>query len=260
VLVAVGNTDPVAYGLALCLGPVVAALLTARRAGPPAGGNRADLPTIARLSRDVGLLLVASALAMVLANLAPVVVTAMLPDDPATAAGFAGAVVLTRVPLLFMGPIQALLLPGMTASAASGDARHLRVTLARGCGVIAALGIVAVVGTWFLGRPVIALLFGADRDTTESVPLVVLTASAAVFMAVLLLQSALVALRRHRALVLAWVAGAVAFALCFAIPLAPVDQGVLAQITGPVVTLAAQLAVLSRYLRVGAAATTPATG
>jgi O-antigen/teichoic acid export membrane protein len=126
--------------------------------------------------------------------------------------------------------------------------------------VIAALGIVAVVGTWFLGRPVIALLFGADRDTTESVPLVVLTASAAVFMAVLLLQSALVALRRHRALVLAWVAGAVAFALCFAIPLAPVDQGVLAQITGPVVTLAAQLAVLSRYLRVGAAATTPATG
>jgi O-antigen/teichoic acid export membrane protein len=205
----------------------------------------AQQPGYRRLVRDVGLLLIASALAMVLANLAPVVVTAMLTQDPASAAGFAGAVVLTRVPLLFMGPIQALLLPGMTAAAAAGDRARLAATLRRGLAVIAALGVVAVIGTWFLGRPVITLLFGAERDTTQSVPLVILTASAVIFMAVQLLQPALVALRRHRALVVAWIAGAVAFSAAFLVPIPSLDQGLLAQLAGPVVTLFVQLAVLA---------------
>ncbi|HEY4994649.1 MAG TPA: hypothetical protein VII33_21460, partial [Nakamurella sp.] len=61
-----------------------------------------------------------------------------------------------------------------------------------------------------------------------------------------------VALRRHRALVLAWVAGAVAFTVCFAIPVQPISRGVLAQIVGPTVTLVMQLAVLAGYRRLPA--------
>lgn len=260
-LVAVGSTDPVAYAIALCAGPGVAALLTARRAGPTASAapvtaeatssKEPGSPAVPRLAKDVGLLLVASALAMVLANLAPVVVTAALPGDPATAAGFAGAVVLTRVPLLFMGTISALLLPGMTAAAAAGDRSALASTVLRGLAVIGGIGLVAVIGTWAVGRPVLAILFGADRDTTGTAALVWLTASAAVFMAVQLLQPALVALRRHRALMWAWVAGSLAFAACFLVPLAPVQQGVLAQVIGPGVTLAVQLVVIGRHLRHG---------
>jgi O-antigen/teichoic acid export membrane protein len=258
-LVAVGSTDPVAYAMALCAGPGVAALLTARRAGPAAPAESVATsarsspepgsPAIPRLVKDVGLLLVASALAMVLANLAPVVVTAALPGDPVTAAGFAGAVVLTRVPLLFMGTISALLLPGMTAAAAVDDRSALASTVLRGLAVIGGIGLVAMVGTWAIGRPVLAILFGADRDTTSTTALVWLTASAAVFMAVQLLQPALVAVRRHRALVWAWVAGSLAFAGCFVLPLAPLPQGVLAQVVGPCVTLAVQLVVIGRYLR-----------
>lgn len=257
-LVAVGSTDPVAYALALCAGPGIAALLTARRAGPrpvglpsragPAPGG-ADSPATGRLVKDVALLLVASGLTMVLANLAPVVVTAALPADPLTAAGFAGAVVLTRVPLLFMGTISALLLPGMTAAAAAGDQAALRWTVLRGLAVIGGIGVVAVIGTALIGRPVIALLFGVDRDTTTMPALVWLTASSAWFMAVQLLQPALVALRRHRALVLAWVAGTIAFAVSFLMPLEPLQQGVLAQVAGPAVTLLVQLAVIGKALR-----------
>ena len=81
---------------------------------------------------------IASALWMAMANLAPVVVTALLLDDPATAAGFAG-VVLTRVPLLLMAPIQALLLPGLTAAVAIDDSRHLRATGFWGLGLIAGI-------------------------------------------------------------------------------------------------------------------------
>jgi len=248
-LVLLGSTDPIAFGLALCAGPAVAAVATARRSGPPATGLSVVPPSTSRLTRDVGLLLIASAMAMVMANLAPVVVTALLHDDPVTAAGFAGAVVLTRVPLLFMGTIQALLLPGMTAAAATADRAGLRGTIGRGLALIATIGILGVIGTAVLGRPLVSLLFGADRDTTSSGLLMALTASAALFMAMQLLQPAMVALRRHRALVLAWVAGAIAFAASFAVPIAPVDRGVLAQIAGPTVTLAVQLAVLSRYLR-----------
>ena len=252
VLVLIGNVNPVAYGLALCAGPGVAALLTARRAAPPRVGTLATAPSVPRLAKDVGLLLVASALSMVMANLAPVIVTALLPGDPVTAAGFAGAVVLTRVPLLFMSTIQALLLPGMTAATAAGDRRHFRATVARGLTMITCIGVVAVLGTWVLGRPVIAILFGVDRDTTDTGALMLLTASAALFMAVQLLQPAMVALRRHRALVLAWVAGAVAFTVCFAIPVQPISRGVLAQIVGPTVTLVMQLAVLAGYRRLPA--------
>ena len=157
--------------------------------------------------------------------------------------------VLTRVPLLFMGTISALLLPGMTAAAAVGDRRTLRVTVLRGLAVIGAIGLVAVIGTWTFGRPVLALLFGADRDTTSTTALVWLTASAAVFMAVQLLQPALVAAHRHRELVWAWVTGSIAFAACFLLPLEPLQQGVLAQLAGPGITLAVQLAVIGRYLR-----------
>ena len=58
-------------------------------------------------------------------------------------------------------------------------------------------------------------------------------------MSVMLLQPAMVALRRHRALVLAWVARTVAFVLFLVLPLpSAVDRGVLAQIASPLVTLA----------------------
>ena len=126
-LVLIGSTDPVAFALALCAGPVVAASwLTARHSRPSAGGKVGEPPSISTLARDVSWLLIASALWIGLANLGPVVVTAMQPADPVTAAGFAAAVVLTRVPLLFMGPIQAMILPATTAAAAAaGDRRTL---------------------------------------------------------------------------------------------------------------------------------------
>jgi hypothetical protein len=56
-------------------------------------------------------------------------------------------------------------------------------------------------------------------------------------MAVQFLQPALVAIRRHRMLVVAWLSGAVAFGLAFAVPLGPIDRWVLAQIAGPLITM-----------------------
>ncbi len=304
ILVLAGNANPVAYALALCLGPALGWVCTSHGSGTPAVStvptvsaapaapsappvsatpaapsaapvsaapgtpaapavptahpvpvvDAGDVPTVRPptipvLVRDVGWLLVASVLAMGLANLAPVIVTGMLPGDPAVAAGFAAAVVLTRIPLLLMAPIQALLLPRMTAAAAAGDRGQLRRDVGLGLAAIAGIGLIALAATAVAGSFVISLLFGADRDTTSTAALVLLTASALLFMGVQLLQPALVAIRRHRALMLAWIAGAVAFGLCFAIPSTPVNCGVLAQLAGPLVTLTIQLTVLRCYLR-----------
>jgi len=67
-------------------------------------------------------------------------------------------------------------------------------------------------------------------------------------MAVQFLQPALVAVRRHRQLVVAWVCGGAAFGLAFLIPLEPIDRGVLAQLVGPVATLVLELVALHRVI------------
>jgi len=257
-LVLAGNTNPTLYALALCAGPAIAWACTAIGSAVPAGGRSAEPPAWGVLGRDVSWLLVASVLSLALANLAPVVVTGMLTDGPAIAAGFATAVVLTRVPLLLMGPIQAILLPRMTAAAAADNRPQLRRDIATGLSIIGVIGGLAVVSMALLGRPVLSLLFGADRDSTSSPALVLLTVSATLFMAVLLLQPALVSLRRHTELMLSWLAGALVFAACFLLPLDAVDRGVLAQLAGPVVTLLGQLITLRLVLRPRAATLSPA--
>ena len=262
VLAAAGATDPVAYALALCAGPAVAAALTLRGVTPrvaqrpdPGTANPAEtseLPTFAGLGRGVAYLLVASFVSLAMANLAPVIVTAMTDTDPAAATGFAAAVVLTRVPLLLMGPIQALILPRLTLAAGSGRLGDFRRDTVTGLAIIGglavlSLGVVAVLGGWAL-----TVLVGAENATTPTGVLVLLALSAMLQMAVQFLQPALVAVRRHRQLVVAWVCGGAAFGLAFLIPLEPIDRGVLAQLVGPVVTLVIELVILHKVITMAA--------
>ena len=248
-LVLAGNTNPTLYALALCAGPAIGWACTAIGSAVPAGGRSADPPAWGLVARDVSWLLVASVLSLALANLAPVVVTGMLTDGPAIAAGFATAVVLTRVPLLLMGPIQAVILPRMTAAAAADDLGQMRRDILVGFSIIGGLGVPAIALTAGFGHQVISVLFGADRDSTSATALALLTVSAVLFMAVQLLQPALVSLRLHTALMLSWLVGALVFCSCFLLPIDPITRGVLAQVAGPVVTLAGQgiaLTVASR--------------
>ena len=257
-LAAAGATDPVAYALALCAGPAVAAVLTLRGAGPrtarptdPSPGDSAstgELPTFSGLGRGVAYLLVASFVSLAMANLAPVIVTGMTGTDPVGATGFAAAVVLTRVPLLLMGPVQALILPRLTLAANSGRLADFRRDTATGLAIIGGLAVVSIVVVALLGGWALQVLVGAENATASTGVLVLLTLSAMLQMAVQFLQPALVAVRRHRQLVVAWVCGGAAFGLAFLIPLEPIDRGVLAQLVGPVVTLVLELVALHRVI------------
>jgi O-antigen/teichoic acid export membrane protein len=268
VLAFTGNTNPAAYGLTLALGPIAAAAFVggallrpasgaakaARKipeASPTAHGDLAsptvqsDLPSWTSLTRAVVWLLVSSVLTMAIANLAPVMVKARMPEAPAVAAGFAVALVLTRIPLLLMLPVQAMLLPRMARAVAVSDQSAFRKGLTRGILGVLGAGLATVAGSAAIGSWVISLLFGSAMDTTSAPALALLAASTGLLMVIQLLQPALVALRRSDGLVLGWIAGAVCFlAILFVIPIAPLTAAISAQIAGPLVTLAVHATVL----------------
>lgn len=244
-LTVLGSRSGIAFALALCIAPGVAALVTR-----PRRVASADLEGGATggVARSLTFLMIASLLTMTVANLAPVLVTAASPADPGRAFGFACALVLTRAPLLLVGPMQAMLLPGLAAAAARGERALVRRRLARGLRWTSVLGVVAVAGAAVLGRPAIALLFGAEADRTARLTVALLATSAVLMMAVAVAQPALVALEGHRALVVGWVCGAAVFAASFAglAGVDPVAAAVTATLAAPAATLAFQLTAIRR--------------
>jgi O-antigen/teichoic acid export membrane protein len=251
-LAAAGVTAGGAYGLLFALGPVASVIATGPWFRP--GGDGPPAP-FRPLVRGVGLLTVTWVIALAIANAAPVVVTALLPDDPRTAATFAFAVVLARIPLFVFQGAQSLVLPSFSRSASVGDLEGLRRNLRPALLLVAGVGAAALVVTAVAGGPLLRLAFGYRVGNGLMTLLMV---STVVVMAVQILQPALLALGGHRTVTLAWLAGGAVFAGCFLLPFAPVTDALLAQLTSAAVTGGILAAGVGRALRVPSPAPTPA--
>ena len=242
--------EPLAYALALSGGPLAAAILTVRGVVPAAGRPQPDPPpSRPTLARSVTTLLVSSGIAMTLANLAPVVVTAALPGTPALAFAFAAGLVLTRAPLLLIAPVQAVLLPRFTGADARGDLARFRRELRRGLLAVAAVAGLGAAGWGLLGRSAMRIVYGAGADLLPTATLMLLAVGAGLLMTISLVQPALVALGSPAGMALGWVCGAAAFGLSFLLPLDPIDRAVAAQLAGPAVTLLVQAQILRHRIR-----------
>jgi len=222
------------FGYAFAFGALLAAAMTLPgvRLGEP--GPAAPL---GRMARGVGLIAGASGLLLLVANLAPVVLTSRLTEDPETAASFVSLFVLARLPFFFLGSMHAFLLPALTAAANRGDPARLRSHLRIALGIVLALGLVAALGVALLGPWAARVFFDAPVDLS---PLIagLLGISTAALLVTQVLQSALLALDAYRTATTAWVAGATAFlALLFA-PLDSLVAAVAAQLTAPLVVIA----------------------
>lgn len=258
-LALLGNESPTSYASVLAAGPVLASLMAfLTRPGRKdkltqtfgrESTKHYPAPSWSSLIRGVLWLLISSVLWMSMANIAPVIVTATLPSAPDIAAGFAVALVLTRVPLLLMGPIQALFLPRLARFAAAGESVGFRRDLVKGLILISILGAGSIVAYGLIGRWVIVTLFGAPLDTTSATVLVLLAISSTVLMAVMLLQPGLVALRSSGPMVLGWIVGTVVFLGCFLLlPVGPLNAAIFAQLAGPIATLAVHAVAIVRAL------------
>jgi O-antigen/teichoic acid export membrane protein len=246
VLALVGVTDPLAFGWAFALGTGIAAVacLPGRHPGPP--GPPVDVRGMARAA---GLLTLASGLTYVVANAAPLVLTARLPLAPEVAASYVSLFVLARVPVFLFGPVQAALLPTLVAGAEHADLAHLRSRLRVALLAVVAVGVPGAVLTAVLGPWLARTFFGAPLHLAHTAA-GLLGLGTVAMLAAQTLQPALVALRVHRTATVAWVAGTIVFGAVLVAPGDPTTAAVAAQVAGPTVVCLVMGATIAARLRV----------
>jgi O-antigen/teichoic acid export membrane protein len=252
-LVLFGAAGLARFGFAFAAGCGMAAALTLyglRRAPSPAPSQERPVRT-ADMAGAVGLLACASGLALLVANLGPVVLTSRVgpqPDAAALAASFVSLFVLVRVPVFLFAPVQAFLLPGLTAAAERGDAPSVRVRVRAALLAVAAVGVPGVLGAWLLGPWAARVFFHAPLPLPRTVA-ALLAVSTAAMMVAQILQPALVALGRHRAATLAWLVSAALFVALLFAPVEPLLAAVAAQLVAPVVVTVLMGAALRAGIR-----------
>jgi O-antigen/teichoic acid export membrane protein len=254
VLAAGGTADVVAYSVAFAAGSAFGALAGLpwlRRPVEPGPAVSDVAPVSAgRMARALSFLLGGNLLMLVVMNLAPIVVTPRLAGDAATAAAFAAAFVLARVPLFLFAPVQAVLLPALTRAATRGELAVVRARLRSILLAVAAIGIPGVLASFTVGPWAVQVLFGADVRLPSAV-VGLLGVGTVGLMIGQVLQPGLIALGRHRTVTLAWLAGTVALGALLALPGDPMRAGVIGQLAASVVVVTVMLAALYRLLRAG---------
>ena len=240
-----GMPSAAAYGMVFAAGSAVAALagLAALGTAEPDDGGSAQ-----SMTRATAVLAGSTALSQLVANLAPVVVAARLVADTATAAAFAAAFVLVRVPLFVFSPVQAMLLPTLTAAVTRGDTTAVRRALRL---ILTAVGLVGSAGVLLsvtVGPWATEVFFGAHVRLPRLL-LGALGVGTLALMAAQVLQPALVALRRHRAATAAWALGSAVLTGLLFLPGDTLTAAVLGQILGSALVVCGMAGALVAGLR-----------
>lgn len=232
-------------GLAFVAGPLVAAV--AAGAAHPTFGSGGDAGSWRELGDDLGSLLVASLALTFVFNIGPVAYQLLDrgPGDLAPGALFSARIV-AGVPLFLFQAVQSSILPQLTRLAATGDVVGFRTTVRRTAAAVVAAGAVAVGGAAVLGPWVIRTAFDQRVGWSD---ITLLTASTVVFIVASLVGVSLVALNGHRAVMLAWLAGAATLGLALLVPVGPALRVEAALLVGSAAALAGMLAVLRSRLR-----------
>lgn len=220
---------------------------TRRLIDPASGGEAWGL-----LTQRVVVLTTSSGLTASLLSGYPALVTAVVGSTAGLATLFA-VVSASRIPLLFLSPVQALAVPAIVRLVTRGHPGDLRRYLSRGALALAATaaiggGLASLVGPW-----AIRTMFG-EAYVIDSATVAILFASTVVIAGLLLEGAALVALQRYGGLLLAWgVAVASAMAALAWVPSTTVARGVAGMAVGAVTGATTATILLFRSTRVPAA-------
>lgn len=237
-VVVLGNPDATWYAITFGVGTVLAVAaglpwLRHPHAGAiPDTSDIDDTASLRAMARRLVLMVAAAFGFQLVANLAPIVVTAKLGDaDTATAAAFASAFVLVRVPVLLFAAVQAMLLPALTKAATVGDFATVRTTLGKFLAAVAVIGTPTVVLALLIGPEAVELLFGAQVRLPAGV-VGLLAIGTVLVLITQVLMPALLALGRHRIVTMAWAVGAVVLVGVLTLPFTPTAAAAWAQIAG----------------------------
>jgi O-antigen/teichoic acid export membrane protein len=218
----------------------------------------ADLPEAVQVSEfetpersaagSLALLVTASLLTQLVANLPPLAASSRLTGNDAVAAAFGQAFVLVRIPLLLTAPVQAMMLPALTRSAAHGEREALRERFRVGLTAVAGLGIVGAALLAMIGPWALRVFFGSTETLSHEL-LAVLGAGTVFLMLTAILQPTLVALNRHRLVPVAWGVGAALQVVLVLMPIDPVDAAAAGSVGGPLAVVSVMAFVLRDTLR-----------
>ncbi|MFD9705813.1 hypothetical protein [Lentzea sp. NPDC059081] len=197
------------------------------------------------VSTALVLVVVANLTNQAIVNLPPVMIASLPAVDFALATAIAGAVTLTRLPMFAFVPLQTMLLPRLATSVASGDLPGLRRQTFRTAAACVVLGVVAIVllgtaGPWLLG------LYLGQPAQLPAVAMAGLGIGTLFLMTSNVTQPALLALGKHRMVLVSYLIGAAAMVLAFALPADPITSAVLTTSAGPVALVSAMAVVLVR--------------
>jgi O-antigen/teichoic acid export membrane protein len=251
VLGVAGVTSPVWYGLVLVLAPLAAVAITARPVWTRISGGSAI--GWRPLLRGLGLLTVSSLLSQAVVNVGVINARLLAPSDLVTAGALLSALVLVRIPLFVFASLQASLLPGLSASTATGDTDAFRSLLRRALAIVTALGLTGSLLVVLLGPWLVRALFDA-ADVLARADFAWLGAATLVYLWALVLGQALLSRGRHRAQATSWVIGAAALGMATLVPLPLTLRVEAAYLIGS----AAVATAMGAYLLTGRRSTPPA--
>jgi O-antigen/teichoic acid export membrane protein len=251
-LAALGLRSAGAYGFIFaaalaCAGLVGLPWLRSQPSDPTAYDRTERTRTFAQLSPGLALLVAATLLTQLMANLAPVVVTGRSASDLPKAAAFTSAFVLVRVPLFLFSPVQAVLLPTLTRAVAAGDRARFRRSLRLVLTAVLVVGVLGALLSATIGPALVQVLFGA-RVRLPGLVLGLLAVSTILLMVAQVLQPALIAAQRHRVVTSGWVFGSVALVGLLFLPIPAITAAVLAQLAGSVLVMLVMLTGVRSFL------------
>ena len=214
VLIVVGSRSLFAYGLVVALPPPFAVVVALRgqrnilQPGPDAPWSE--------LTQNLGWLVIGSVMAAVLVNAGPIVAGLLKHDDQkALVSHFTFAVVITRVPLFMFQAIQAALLPKLASLAAHGRFDEFRAGFRRLLGIVAAVGVLGVLGALAVG-PFAVRLFSPEAILPRGT-VVLLALASALYMVGLAMAQAVIALHGHAKVAVGWTVAVAVFLVVTAV-------------------------------------------
>jgi O-antigen/teichoic acid export membrane protein len=249
-LAVLGTSQAWVYGAGYLGASVIAALVgfaRLRNAGEPAAES--VVAGQSAVAKGLAALAVASLLAQLLPNLAPLAVTSRLAQDSAIALAFGQAVVIARIPQLLFFPIQTMLLPALSAAVARREFHVVRRRIKLTLGAVFAAGAVCSLLFVLLGSWVLKTFMGATADLDMPIMLL-LAVSTVVLIGAYAVQPALVALGKDHVITVGWALGSVVMlGMVLLLPGDVITVAAAAQVAGPALTLAVVLFGLRGGLR-----------
>jgi O-antigen/teichoic acid export membrane protein len=243
VLAVTGLTATWGFGLVFSFGFVIAALsgLVVARAPitddvPPPDDVDRELESANQAAKRLARLTGGIMAGQVLVYAVPLFINAQITNNPGLVISVTAAIGLTRLALLVLFPLQAPLLPKLSAAAARHEMGAVRRTTAGLVAACVGAGLIGLLVTVAVGPWIVHTVMGGPGHLTRT--FLGELATGTIFMLVAnVLQSALIALNRQQTVLVGWVAGVVVMGLMFLLPFGVLTTAAVAAMGGPLATM-----------------------